>query len=449
MKTQQILFFMYATLPFLAVWIPASLGQRAKSISFLSAVSIIRIIILIVLAKALGLAGESVHLSGTLVNGYPMDFLLKMDLPRICFLLSAEFCFLLAHWICRINGFNIFTINPLLFLAQGFCSLLIAAENTVATGGILILNGIVFFYLIRFSISADRKALSEKISRSVYLLFFMLGLLMIAWGITEFGERELRFARGSGSILGISTWILMLLLSVPLSIWAKWFASAIESLPEGIAMALVTFLCAVTLKLATIYGTAYPDLDEHFKRAFYVFGMIGAAFSLSGLFAAKSKKNILGSFPSFFLSLVLVSVGVSQQNVVNSVYYICIFVPVFTALILYASSLRVETGLHKAFVAGMLILVLGFPGTPVYLIFSNVGSRSIELGVSYTILFGLLWFLYFCANIHVCRKIFMDSESAGMDSRTGLTDAPKIFTGYCLFLMFFVVLITHFAGGLL
>ncbi len=449
MKTLQTIFFLYSTLPFLAIWIPSMSGGKPNAFSSISFVSIVRIIALIVMARLLSSGNEPVHLSGVLVNGYPMDFILKLDVPRACFLLTAELCFLLAHWICRINTFNIATVNPLLFLVQGFCSILVTAENTVASGGIMVLNGIVFFYLIRFSMPAERKTIADKISRSVYLLFFIIGLLMIMWGITEFGEKDLRFTRGSGSLLGIVIWITMLVLSVPLTLWAKWFNSALECLPEGVALALVTFLCSVTLKMSSIYSSAYPDLDDKYKRAFYILGIVGGAFSLSELFSAKTRRNVLASFPGFFLSLILVSVGVSQTNIVNSVFYVCMFVPVFTALVLYGSSMKVESSLHRAFIVGMLILVLGFPGTPVYLIFSTVGARSIDMGVGYTIVFGILWFLYFCANVHVCRKLFMSSESNDALASSSLSIAPKIFTSYCLFLMFFIVLITHFAGGFL
>lgn len=449
MKTLQILFFLYSTLPFLVIWIPNALNGKRNGFSSISLVSIVRVISLVVLSKLLSSSSDSVYLSGALVNGYPMDFVLRLDLPRACFLLTAELCFLLAHWICRINTYNIGTVSPLLFLMQGFCSLLITAENTVAVGGILILAAIVFFYLVRFSMEPERKMIAERISRSVYLLFFFVGLLMITWGITEFGDRDLRFTKGSGSQLGILIWITMLVLSVPLSLWAKWFSAALEELPEGVALALVTFLCSLTLKMASIFSSAYPELDQSYKQALYLLGIVGGIFSVSELFSSNSKKNILTSFPGFFLSLVLISVGVSQSSIVNSVFYVCMFVPVFAALVLYGSSMKVESTLHKAFIFGMLVLVLGFPGTPVYLIFSTVGARSIDMGVGYTLMFGFLWFLYFCANVHVCRKIFMSSDKESNELASSLATAPRIFTGYCLFLMIFVVFITHFAGGFL
>src|SRR5690606_23451808 len=105
-----------------------------------------------------------------------------------------------------------------------------------------------------------------------------------------------------------------------------------------------------------------------------------------------------------------VSLGVSQSKLLSSAYYVCVFLPVFTGLILYASAMNVRTAVEKSYVGILLALILGLPGTPVYLIFGTIGSRSLDMGLGYTIIFGLLWFLYFSANVHICRRIFLDPE---------------------------------------
>lgn len=449
MKSFQLIFLLFLSLPFLSIWLPVHLFVLPKNISSISAVSIIRIFLLLILGKFFDAPVDFLQLSGVLVSGYPLEFVLQLNMPRLCFLLVAELVYILAHWISRDYAQNQKIIIPLLFLAQGMLALFVTAENIVAAGGLLFLSGAILFYLVRFSLSHEDTVLTEQISRSIYMLFFVIGALIVTWALAEFGDKELRFARGAGSIFGLITWMLILLLSVPSNIWSKWFNLSIEHLPEGVTLAIVTFLSGLNLKMATVFGSVYSDLEWKFRIVFYALGILGCIFSMSELFFSSTRRKMLGGLPGFFLSTILVSVGVSQGSVVHSVYYVCIFVPVFTALILYASVMVGGSRLEKIFIASLFALVLGFPGTPVYLIFTTIGARSIDMGESYTIVFALLWFLYFCANIQICRRVFLDKSQELVIINSPLANAPAAVTGYGLFLMFFIIIITHFAGGLL
>ena len=132
-----------------------------------------------------------------------------------------------------------------------------------------------------------------------------------------------------------------------------------------------------------------------------------------------------------------------------SAYFTCLFVPVFTGLVLYASTVQLSSPMQKAFVGLLLAVILGLPGTPVFLIFSAIGARSLDLGISYMLLFTLLWFFYFSANVFICRKIFMDRDSVEPMGPSGLDDAPISFAGYGLFLMIFVIFVTQAAWRIL
>jgi hypothetical protein len=450
MNLYKVLLLAYLLLPFAAALWPTSLGGRGAWASKGAVASGLRILILLFFGRLVVLGGGSIAVSGTLVNGYPLGFLLTLDSYRYGFLLTAEFCFLLSHWMSSTTGPHAQTIRVLIGFAQGFCSLFAASDNAVATGALQFLAGPVFFYLVRFSIRARDEEVAASISTRMYVLYFLLGLMMIAWGITEFADKDLLFGRGSGSALGLLIWMALVILAIPMPPWSRWFTQAVEHLPEGVTVTLVTFLSAVALKFASLFNVVYPDLNWKQKLVLYCLGIIGSAFSIGGLFAAQSRRRMLGSLPSFFFSLILVSLGVSKATLVLSAYFTCLFVPVFTALLLYASVIQVNSPLQKFFVGILFVLILGLPGTPVYQIFSGIGARSLDMGVNYTIVFGLIWFFYFSVNVHICRRIFMDPRPPEPGaSVTHLESAPALFAGYGVFLMCMIIAIAQIAGRIL
>lgn len=448
MTADKILLLVYLALPFAAALTPGGEGNGIFSKG--SVATLLRIVLLLALGRTMLILNGVVEARATLVEGYPLDVVLSLNSYRYGFLVMAEFCFLLAHWTCPVGVRGTRMIRTLVGFAQGFCSLILLSENSAATGAFLLLAGTVFFYLVRFSLPAREEQVGATISTRMHVLFFLLGVLMISWGIAEFSGAKLVFGRGTGSTLGILLWLALVIASVPMPPWSRWFAGAIEHLPEGVTLTLVTFLSGLALKLASLYSVAYPDLGWKQKLLLYVLGIVGCCFSIGGLFAAETRRRMLGCLPSFFLSMVLVSVGVSRSGLVLSAYFACLFVPVFTGLVLSASAMSGRGVLQRVFVALLFVLVLGLPGTPVYQIFSGIGARSLDLGIGYTIVFGLLWFFYFNANVHIYRRIFMDRERLeGGESGGQMLEAPTLFAGYGVFLMVLVIVVAQIAGRVL
>lgn len=449
MSADKILLLVYLFLPFASALIP----QRAESGTWMSKGALstgIRVIILLALARSVPMLGGEVSVRAVLLSGYPLDLALSLDSYRYGFLVMAEFCFLLAHWMAPASGSNSGMIRVLVSFAQGFCSLLVMSNNAVATGAILFLSGTAFFYLVRFSISSDNDETGATISTRLHVLVYLLGLLMVAWGITEFSGSGLIFGKNEGSMLGLALWLALLVLAIPLPPWSKWFARAVETLPEGVTLTLVIFLSSVALKVTSLFAVAYPELGWRQKLFLYCLGIVGCGLSIAGLFAAETRRKMLGCVPSFFFSMVLVSVGVSRSALVLSAYFACLFIPVFTGLILAASLMSPRSRLQKFFLGVLFVIVVGLPGTPVYQIFSGIGARSLELGLGYSVVFGLLWFFYFNANVHMCRRIFMDNASpAGSADAVRLEGAGGIFAGYGIFLMLLLTVIAQIAGRIL
>jgi hypothetical protein len=447
MSFERLILLLYIVLPFVAAlpW-PQSFSKKLFSPGMLA--SGLRVLLLLVLLRPIVFGGALIGVSTSLASGYPLEFVLSLDASRFGFLLTAELCFLFAHWMGVVSN-RLGVISILLSLAQAFSTLFIISNNAVATGGLLLLASAVFFYLIRFAIADSNREMGERISRRMYSLYFLLGLLMIVWGIIEFGNKDMLFGPRSGSQVGLVIWLALVVLAVPLPPWSRWFTYAVENLPEGVTVTLVTFISAVALKISMLFSVVYPDMGWKQKLALYLLGISGCAFSIGGLFAAESRRKMLGSLPSFFFSLVLVSLGVSKTSLVLSAYFTCLFVPVFTGLILYASVMKVVSPLQKVFVGILFALILGVPGTPVFQIFSGIGARSLELGISYSVVFGLLWFFYFCANVHICRRIFVDEHNPEPGASSTLESAPIAFAGYGVFLMCFIIVATQLAGGIL
>ncbi len=450
MKLDVALLLLYVLAPFAVTLIPWPKSFQRGLFTPGSLMSIFRVLFLFFLSRTIVSEGGVVTLSGTLVNGYPLEIVLSLNSYRYGFLLTAELCFLLAHWMCSFSSRHGTLIKTLINLVQGFCALFIMSDNAVATGALLALAGVVFFYLIRFSIEGPQADLGAAISKRMYSLCFLLGLLVIGWGITEFGGKNLLFSKVEASKLGITTWLLLLIFALPIPPWSKWFSQAVEFLPEGVTLALVTFLSAVALKFAALFSIVYPDIGWKQKLLLYVIGIIGSVFSISGLFSARSRRKALSNLPGFFYSLLLISVGVSKSTLIMSGYFIGLFLPVFTGLLLYATVLKPTNSLQKGFVGLLLAIILGLPGTPIFLIFSSIGARSLDMGMSYALVFMLLWFFYLSVNVYICRRIFMDKSPPHPEATSRLVEeAPISFAGYGIFLICFIVATTHLAWRIL
>lgn len=406
----------------------------------------LRILLLVPLIRFVIFDGQVVSVSQAIVENYPFRLGLSLDFFKIGILVVAEFCFLLTYTMCSLGEKGDSLLGFLILLSQLLFPLYVCSDNLMLTGAVQISIGFVFYYMVRFALMEGGSEIGERITKSLYPLYYTLGLILLFWGIAEFGSQGLAVQKASDSKLNLFLWMFLLILSVPVAPWARWLGLAVAHLPEAVTLALVIFLSAITWKVSSMFSVAYPELEWKFKLGIYMIGILGCAFSIGRLFAAQSRRLMLGSLPTFFFSLILVSIGVSQSKLLSSAYYVCLFLPVFTGLILHASAITVKTALEKSYIGILLALILGLPGTPVYLIFGTIGSRSLEMGLGYTIIFALLWFLYFSANVHICRRIFLDPEPPEAGVSSTLTQSGAAFAGFGIFLCVFIVFVTVYVG---
>ncbi|MGZ3650135.1 MAG: hypothetical protein ACXWSC_03035, partial [Bdellovibrionota bacterium] len=151
MTADKISLLGYLLLPFAAALMPGVSGAGGL-FSKGSAATVLRILLLLALGRTMLMLNGVVEARAILVEGYPLDIVLSLNVYRYGFLLTAEFCFLLAHWMCPVSGRSSGMIRVLVGFAQGLCSLLVLSENSAATGALLLLAGTVFFYLVRFAL---------------------------------------------------------------------------------------------------------------------------------------------------------------------------------------------------------------------------------------------------------------------------------------------------------
>jgi len=448
MKLETILLLSFSILPFLAIFLPWSEQLNRSWLNLGALIAIGRIIMVGVLGNFVVGGAERIALDGSLVSGYPLDVVLSLDAKRFGFLLVVEFCFLLAHWMSTvINRASL--IRRLICLIQGICALFVLSDNAVAAGGFLILGGISLYYLVRFSSNELSSEPHKKIASRIYIISFLLGISFISWGILEFSSKDMLFTAGGSNIWGSRLWILMLILSVPVSPFGAWLKRAMNCVPEGVALCIVIFFSALLLKHSLILGVVYPQLNQWERTIINGIGMIGAILSLGHVFLSKSRRDMLSSLACFFLSLVLVSLGVAKNASVEAAYFICVFLPPLSALLFYASSIQIHSTLQKGYMAILCLLVLGLPGTPIYLIFSNIGARTLDLGVVHILMFGILWFLYFCSSVYIGRKLFLDEEQLALGNVSDLESASTPIAAFGVVFMFFLILASQLSWRIL
>jgi hypothetical protein len=292
--------------------------------------------------------------------------------------------------------------------------------------------------------------MGTKIAKSAFITYLFLGIFFVIWGVAEFGAKDLNISRIGQESKSVFLWIFILILAIPMFPWGRWLESALEHLPEYISIAIVNFVSAIVLKYVSIFSDAYPQLEGDKKLFLYCVGILGCIFSISRVFSVKNSKQMISRFPAFFFSLILVSVGLSQSQLVSSGYFICLTVPILAALSLFASTLSYQGKVEKLFLCFLIVLILGIPGTPIYLLLSFIGTRSIEMGTGYSLLFACLWLLYFSMNVHVYKRVFLDGYTPSLASGfAGSTKLVAALSGFCLVLALALTFITQFIGRFL
>lgn len=448
MITEKIFFFLFIFLPFLVIFVPTRAGRGTMLGAPTAVGAYVRIFFLSFLGRNILFAGQNVQLQTSLIEGYPIDFTLLLDKPRFFFLLLVELCFLLAYWLCNNKPQESRLSDTLICILHGLTTIFILSQNVVVSGAMQILASIVIFYLVHFSIKPELAKIGTQIAKSALITYLFLGILFVIWGVAEFGNKDLNISKIDLDSKSAFLWILILIMSTPMFPWGRWLEKTMEYLPEYVSIAVVSFISAVSLKYVSIFSDAYPQLSDDKKLFIYCIGMLGCIFSISRVFSVKNTKQMIGRFPAFFFSLILISVGLSQSQLVSSAYYICLVVPILVANSLFASTLGYRGKMEKLFLGLLIIIVLGIPGTPIYMLLSFIGTRSIEMGTGYSLLFACLWLLYFSMNVHVYKRIFLDEPlpAEGLEAGNKLI---AVLSGFCFVMAIALTVIAQFIGRFL
>lgn len=443
MSINQIAFLSFIFLPFIAL-MPQLMRFEGPGYLPLGALqSIARLILLMYFSFKLSGEAEPLLLKLPLIVEYPVGLELMLDVRRIGFLFSLELCFLLVYWFrFPESKISTFLYHTLLLPFQALCTLYCLSENIVVTGAIHMLLGVLAFYLVRFSCQNKKYELGLEVSARVYSWSALIGLATMCWGVYEFGAGGIHLGDkgGKGAIL----WAITLVLAAPVPFWSKWLLRTIHFMPEGIAIPLVALQGAVILKLSSFYYV-YPSFGGWPKLLLAFVGLSGSIFYLVWIFLSKTRKSMLSKMPGFYFCLVLLSIGISHERALLSAYFACLFVPIFTVLILYASNLELQSLADRFFLGLFFFVIFGLPGSPVFLIFGELGARSLAIGSSTILGFFFLWLAYFGASAHIAREAVLSESTQEGDWLSGFRTLPVPFSFIGFFLLVFLLVLTQMA----
>ena len=445
--------FLYCLSPLVALLLVAGLRRSKNAMNWVgTGLGVIRLLFLIPIIDAVLIHATKLQPAIGFIDEFAIRVSTDWSGHRIWFLLVVDCCFLMSYFMRVGTARHQILIEMMLYACQAVITLYVITSNLLLANAMQASTALILFFIVRLSLG-EKSSTSSYISNRVLMTYACLAILGIVWSISEytvvnrpgFPILELSPTTGASS-LAIRLWMIALLFSVPLSPWSSWFNRAVVDLPEAVTMALVVFVSAVILRAGETYVSVYTDIPSAYKLLIYLTGVMGCVFSLASLFTVETRRAMLGCIPKFFLSLVLVGIGVARGGNLAVVYLLCLFIPIFCGVILYSSSLSLNTNYQRVFVGIFLLFLIGFPGSPAYQIFSLVGGRSLEMGPGYALIFAVLWFFYFFSIVFICRRIFLDEETAAVGVETPLSKAPVLMTSYAIFMLLFMSFIALVSG---
>lgn len=444
-----LLLIIFLSLPFVTA-VLCFLFQRSAGRVKISALvmSTARLLCIFTFTNILYGKSQVVEFSGEFLSEFGIRLSMNISLSTLIYLGVLELVFIFSYLVSPVEHRFRSVIYSLLMVCQGLICLLVLSTNLFILATLQILIALTLYFLVKFSTNVSGAEWNEDaamgIGEKILLTYSLSATFLLLWSIyTKFIDGGLR-PDHQAEALSIFLWCTGLIIALPLAPWSTWFNRAIEVLPESVSVIVVLFVSSVLYKQMIISSNLFLNSVEKYGRLFIVLGSISCFFSAFSLFAGNSKREILGYIPKFYVGLALICMGMYSRESFKSAFLLCFVMPIFTGLILYISALKIHGFKEHAFVGFFLAFLLGIPGTPLFQIFGIMVTRSVELGVRFTLAFGIIWFLYFVANVHICRRIFLDdtpAPSANSDLAVGGTK-EMVFVLSMLIFIGLVVLIS-------
>jgi len=332
--------------------------------------------------------------------------------------------------------------SALLMTIQGSMSVFLLSSSPIFLTVAQILMALCLYFLIKFSTNIEGKEwdaeLIPGIAEKILLMQITVALLFLFWAVGSSIKKIPIDVLNASGVKDIYIWLMGFFLVIPLAPWHVWFDRALLKLPESISAIIILLMSCVLYQYVAI-ASPMLFLIEKYKYFFIVLGFFSCFLSLYALFKRKSKKEIFACVLRFYFGLILIALGLHSPAALQGATFLCLLLPISSCIMFYVSLTHVISIKHYILIALFMAFLWAVPGTPLFKIFDIMISRSIELGGAFAIAFGALWFLYFSANVYVCRKIFLTEEIT--DFSDGKSVAPSIQSGlvfYAGFLLFFI-----------
>jgi hypothetical protein len=211
---------------------------------------------------------------------------------------------------------------------------------------------------------------------------------------------------GRGGVASLFLAISMLI-AMPMAPWGKWFSRMFELLPESTVILVAIFVAVISFGFIQLAQNVVDEGMVRFRPIFMLFGVLTAFFSLGELFSKRTKRSMLSCMPRILFSIVLVGLGMSTKSSYRAAYLACLMLPLFSVMALYFTAIKLSHGFLRVLHFIFLFFMIGLPATPMFSAFGLLGGPTFMAGLNYALAFGLLWFLYFFANVYILRNLYL------------------------------------------
>jgi hypothetical protein len=404
-------------------------------------ISLVRIGLLFFCATSVFQESANVAISGSLVAGYPMRFMLLLNRENLLFLLVLDLVFFSVYSWASID-----LLGRLRFALYLLLQLLIApfllSENLLVTAGLQLLLGGLMYHLLRSHQEAGALGnLIERASRQIYNYSTLLAVTVVTWGLIEHSGSLQLAPSGLGTIGPFFWGVLLFACAVPHLL--SWFSRASMEFPRHLFVVVSGYMAGLLYKYVG-WQSLLPSTNIQYPSLFLSLGgLICSILFLWRILSESDRQRIIAAYVSFLFSLVLLLAGIFGYSRSAPAMYLLLALPLLVAVLAVAKDIVIGSKRSLLSFGILFLLLVGFPGSPQYLTFSGLGARALQVGSFATLVFVLLWFLHLWSLFHWVRREVLSLTGAP----GGSTMADRNETYALLFpLMVALVIVTQVAG---
>jgi hypothetical protein len=395
--------FLYAVCPILAA-VGCLTFSRGKS--FASAINVsyssVSLLLLLLIAKNTT-TGTRQLLSYPIVEAAKIVLSLNVSVISVSFLIMLELVF--AYFFFRYVIFSPPTRLQLalMYICKAIVFFILLSTNFLMVGVLQVLAAAAFAFLLRFSFSEKS---NEKENIRTAVSFFVVqassGILFFTWAASVGGLGEPSSA-DLLSFFGAPLWA-SLFLALPFAPFLVWYEKIVKAAPPAVSVLIGFFVFAILFRHLQIGSTVFHDQGTQIIWPLIAYGLLlGVGAVLSG-FLSKDPMILYSAVPQFHIGISIFSYGLLEKMAFASGMALCGLSPLVLALALSFGCLGALDRRQRPLAVGFLILMLGFPGTPLFGIWGLIGQSVLHAGNLLILLACILWVLLLAIGVLFFRR---------------------------------------------